>query len=76
MPTNKPLENIKSRIIVSGNVVEITTYERGYFKNYHDAKKLVVLAKMQLMKINLLTVKKCCNVQGRACAVLRALTLN
>ena len=40
MPTNKPLENIKSRIIVSGNVVEITTYERGYFKNYHDAKKV------------------------------------
>lgn len=40
MPTNNPLENIKSRIIVSGNVVEITTYERGYFKNYHDAKKV------------------------------------
>ncbi len=40
MPTNKPLENIKSRIIVSGNVLEITNYERGYFKNYHDAKKV------------------------------------
>ena len=40
MPKNKPLKNIKSRIIVSGNVVEITTYERGYFKNYHEVKKI------------------------------------
>ena len=40
MPKNKPLKNIKSRIIISGNVVEMTTYERGYFKNYHEVKKI------------------------------------
>lgn len=40
MPKNKSLKNIKSRIIISGNVVEMTTYERGYFKNYHEVKKI------------------------------------
>lgn len=33
----KPLKHIKSRVIVSGNVVEITTYENGYYRNYQSS---------------------------------------
>lgn len=33
----KPLKHIKSRVIVSGNTVEITTYENGYYRNYQSS---------------------------------------
>lgn len=39
MTTKNTLKNIKNKVRISGNVVEIFTYENGYFKGYQSVNK-------------------------------------